>query len=268
MDAPTLKTAAVAAAVIIVGMGCAHGHERAEATQATPLVIRAFDIGYGDAVLVSAGEQHLLFDVGPADAGPKLVSKLRALGVEHLALLVLSHPHPDHVEGLEALLGSGIGVDRAVHNPADGWHEVPGFSELKSRVPTTAAALGDSPLQLGSVRVSFLHPDARPQSDPNNLSLVVLLEGEGGAALFPGDLVDLDLQRALCPRLPQRLAVLKAPHHGDHVAECLAARTDLLLISVGENPWGVPRAETLSSFADRLRRTDLEGDVVVTLSGQ
>ena len=268
MDAPTLKTAAVAAAAIIVGLGCAHGPGRSEATQATSLVIRAFDIGYGDAVLVSAKDQHLLFDVGPKDAGPALVSKLRALGVERLALLVLSHPHPDHAEGLGALLESGILIDRAVHNPADGWREVPGFDELSARVSTSAASHEASPLQLGALRVSFLHPDARPQSDPNNLSLVVLLEGEGGAALFPGDLVDLDLQRALCPRLPQRLAVLKAPHHGDHVAECLAARTDLLLISVGENPWGVPRAETLSSFADRLRRTDLEGDVVVTLSGQ
>ncbi len=248
----------------LAAVGCAHLPQRSEPP---PLVLRAFDIGYGDAVLASVGDAHVLFDVGPADAGAALVSKLRAAGVQRLALLVLSHPHPDHMGGLPALLGSDIPIDRAVHNPAEDWHGASGFAELSARVPTSAAASGTPPLHLGGMRLSFLHPDAQPQPDPNDLSLVVLVEAKAGAALFPGDLVDLGLQAALCTRLPDRLAVLKAPHHGDLVAGCLAARTDLLLVSVGTNRWGVPREATVFAFAGRLRRTDLEADVAVTVSG-
>jgi competence protein ComEC len=89
----------------------------------TELEVRALDVGQGTAVLVRTPQHHAaLFDGGPA--GCRLDAQLRALGVERLDLVVISHPHADHFAGLLEALNSlevSAFVDRTeVVDPATG----------------------------------------------------------------------------------------------------------------------------------------------------
>lgn len=216
-----------------------------------------FDVGYGDAVLVSSGTTDVLFDTGPE--GTPLASRLRALGIDRIELLVLSHPHPDHFAGLGALTDDGIEIDRVVHNPDPGWAKV----EVLRTLPAGVVDARAPSFEVGPFVLTAIHPGAGVHADPNDRSLALHIESAAFSALFPGDVVDGALQAEWCARLPERLDLLKLPHHGDHLARCLGDRAQVLLLSVGENPWGVPRTETLERYGDRIRRTDREGELTL-----
>ncbi|MEJ7704554.1 MAG: MBL fold metallo-hydrolase [Geodermatophilaceae bacterium] len=80
----------------------------------------ACDVGQGDALVVNAGPQAaLVFDTGPEPAA--VDSCLRDLGVRRVPLLVLTHMHADHVDGLEGVLrGRSVGVIEIGPRPDDG----------------------------------------------------------------------------------------------------------------------------------------------------
>ena len=62
------------------------------------------DVGQGDAVLILQNGGACLIDAGPKDARQNLVQDLRSYGVSQLDLLVMTHPHADHVGGMQAVL--------------------------------------------------------------------------------------------------------------------------------------------------------------------
>ena len=62
------------------------------------------DVGQGDAVLILQNGAACLIDAGTKDARQNLVQDLRSYGVSQLDLLVMTHPHADHVGGMQAVL--------------------------------------------------------------------------------------------------------------------------------------------------------------------
>jgi len=247
----------------------------------------ALDIGQGDAILVVAptGETALI------DGGPDPDLTLRRLGERlpfwqrRLDVLVLTHPHEDHLAGLLPALerfevGAVIDPGRAYDNPS-----YPRFLALAAHEPDAVvrqARAGDV-IRLGPaarLRVLYPGPDdlaaALPEDDINNASVVLLLESGGFRALLTGD-AEAPVERLLLERgLLGRVDVLKVGHHGSDsstLPEMLAVvRPAVALISCGEtNEYGHPHAITLEHLATvpglRLRRTDLEGTLEVVADG-
>ena len=69
----------------------------------------ALATAWGFAALVESGGRRVLFDTG--GDGPTLLANLRALGVEAIDAVVLSHIHDDHTGGLDDLLAHRSGLD-------------------------------------------------------------------------------------------------------------------------------------------------------------
>ncbi len=185
----------------------------------------ALDIGQGDAILVVAptGETALI------DGGPDPDLTLRRLGERlpfwqrRLDVLVLTHPHEDHLAGLLPALerfqvGMVIDPGRAYDNPS-----YPRFLELAADEPDAVvrqARAGDV-IRLGPdarLRILYPSPDdvaaALPEDDINNASVVLLLESGGFRALLTGD-AEAPVERLLLERgLLSRVDVLKVGHHG------------------------------------------------------
>lgn len=64
-----------------------------------------FDVGQGDAALVRFDDgTNMLIDAGPGDSGPSLVQKLEGLGVRKIDIVVLTHPHEDHIVGFNEMV--------------------------------------------------------------------------------------------------------------------------------------------------------------------
>src|SRR4051812_42583347 len=66
------------------------------------LTVRFFDVGQGDSALVTTPSgKNVLIDAGPPEAGTHLAQRIKALVHGPLDLVVLSHPHLDHLGGME-----------------------------------------------------------------------------------------------------------------------------------------------------------------------
>jgi competence protein ComEC len=237
--------------------------------------VRFFDVGQGDAALVSSpAGANVLIDGGPE---PDLVAtKLAALGVKRLDLLVATHPHTDHFIGLPAVLARipvALVLDTACPTPEA--RSVPYRSFVRSvrteGVPEEHPARGDVYV-VGDLRFDVLSPDRcweATNSDPNNDSLVLRLTFEGATVLFANE-PEADAQEVLLEDgVPIQADVLNVPHHGagtslDEFFEAVHER--VAVVSVGPNSYGHPVPHTLDvlrATGARVYRTDRAGDVVI-----
>ncbi|MBA3687692.1 MAG: ComEC/Rec2 family competence protein [Chloroflexi bacterium] len=247
----------------------------------------ALDVGQGDAILVvTPSGSTMLIDGGP---DPDLL--LRRLGERlpwwhrRIDILILTHPHQDHVAGLVAALeryevGLVLDTGRDYANPT-----YPRFLALARSEPggrLIAARTGQRLRLDAKTTLTLLYPTpddvaaSLPEGDINNASVVALLRFGGFSALLTGD-AHIPIEAMLADRrLLTRVDVLKVGHHGSRSstgADLLgAARPRVAIISCGVgNAFGHPHQETLDHLRAvpslRLHRTDLEGSIEVVTDG-
>ncbi len=240
-------------------------------------VLVACDVGQGDGLVLNAGsKQAVVVDAGPDP--DRMDACLDRLDVEAVPLVVLTHFHADHVDGLSGVLeGREVAeVDvTALADPAANVREVlvetegttvrvPAYGETRRVGQLTVQVLGPVPEMLSH---GFGEGDG---TGPNNASLVLLVEVRGLRLLLAGD-VEPEAQRALARAWPAlAVDVLKVPHHGSRFQEqswLLGLGARLAIVSVGaDNDYGHPSSELLAPLEAAgldVLRTDLDGDIVV-----
>ncbi|MET1059827.1 MAG: ComEC/Rec2 family competence protein [Nocardioides sp.] len=232
-------------------------------------VFAVCDVGQGDALAVRTGPgSAVVVDAGP---DPSLVDRcLDRLDVERVPLLVLTHFHADHVDGLAGVYaGRRVGeVDvTALREPAGR----AAFVDRETADAAVVPAYGATRV-VGDVTVRTLGPPpgAPTYDGPNNASVVLLVTVRGVGILLTGD-VEPEAQAALARAWPGlRADVLKIPHHGSRFQDLdflrgIGAR--VAVASAGEdNDYGHPSPETLDPLAASgadVFRTDRDGTVVV-----
>ncbi len=252
------------------------------------LHVTVLDIGQGDAILVEAPSGATML----VDGGPDPELTLRRMGANlpyyarRIDVMVLSHPHQDHIAGLvEALDRFDVGL--LLH--AGIAFENPAYERLLADAaaePMLVAELARSGVALAidsSTTVEILYPakaDATaplPEGDINNGSVVMVLRHGGFAALLTGD-AEAPVEAALIGRevLPV-VDLLKVGHHGSTSSTTVglldAIRPSVAVISAGAaNEYGHPAPETLAALAARpgldVFRTDVQGDVEIVTDGR
>ncbi|HJP65445.1 MAG TPA: ComEC/Rec2 family competence protein [Actinomycetota bacterium] len=266
-----LSRRAVAVLVLVMPAFLWMGAVRAGAPGA--LTATFFDVGQGDSALVrSPGGATVLIDGGP---DPDVVAtKLAALGIRRIDLMVATHPHADHVAGLPAVLAR---IPTAlVLDPGCGG-DSPFYAAFlravrAARVPVRHSRPPER-IRVGDITLDVLGPAhcfVGSDSDPNNDSVVLRLSAPGASILFPGD-AEQPAQTELLKDEASLLsvAVLKVPHHGGNTslpAFFVATHARLAIVSVGPNTYGHPVPSVLATLtADGMRvvRTDRFGDVTV-----
>ncbi len=251
------------------------------------LHLAMLDVGQGDAILVETPSgATLLIDGGPdPDLALRRIGESLPFFHRRLDVVLLTHPHQDHVAGLVEVLrryevGLVLDSGRAFDNPT-----YARFRELARREPGARLidARAGQRLQLDQ-RTSFtiLYPtqaDANaplPDDDINNASVVGLLRCGAFSALLSGD-AEAPVEARLLERgLVGRVDVLKVGHHGSKSSSSppmlAALQPAEALISDGiDNDYGHPSPKTLAALAAigaRVHRTDLEGSVEVVSDGR
>ncbi len=251
------------------------------------LHLNVLDVGQGDAILVSSATGRTLL----VDGGPDPELTLRRIGAalpfyaRRLDVVLLTHPHQDHVGGLVEVLRRydvGLVLDgaRAYDNPS-----YRSFLQLAAAEPGARVVTARAGQQIGldgTTTLSVLYPSSTdaaarlPANDINNASVVVELRFRAFRALLAGDAEQPVEAMLLDRRLLEPVDVLKVGHHGSRSSSSApflaAVRPAVALISDGiDNEYGHPHAVTLRALAAvgaRVHRTDLEGDLRVTTDGR
>jgi competence protein ComEC len=238
----------------------------------------ACDVGQGDGLVLATGRPHtaVVVDAGP---DPRLMKRcLDVLAVTRVPLMVLTHFHADHVDGLPGVM-AGRKVDTIwvsrLRDPPEGVAVVRRAAN-DAGVPVAVAPyavtrrVGD--LTLEPVWPLPDSPTVGPGdgSTANNASVVLLARIDGVTFFLGGD-IEPEGQAVLASNLPGlHVDVLKVPHHGSRYQDLpflqsLHAR--VAMISVGaDNDYGHPAPETvagLSATGERVLRTDRDGSLAV-----
>jgi competence protein ComEC len=278
----TLACAALATALLLAARG----------RQPRPperLDVVVFDVGQGDAILVrSPRGPAMLVDAGGLprgefDPGARVVAPaLRALGILRLDLLVVTHPHRDHLGGAPAIVR--LFRPRAVWIGASGFED-PRLAPLVAAAEETGARLllprRGVTEPFGGVRIEVLNPApgrsgaVRGGPSGNDESIVLRLRFGRRSLLLTGDMERPAEAGLLSEGRPVAAEILKVAHHGSDTStsapflEAVGPRA--AVVSAGLlNPWGHPSPAVMRRLADqgvRVFRTDRDGAILARTDG-
>jgi competence protein ComEC len=232
-------------------------------------ILATCDVGQGDGVVISLGSNSaVVIDVGP---DPNLIDNcLHELKVKNVELLILTHFHADHVEGLPGLL-KGRKVQQVwlttEPTPADEFLRVQQWLENTPSAQIYRGARFKSEF----VSLEVIWPDQKPilESPANNASISIVGSIHGHSFFSAGDLESAG-QEMVLNRITGGVEILKVTHHGSKLQNQKLMETlspKLCLISVGaDNPYGHPAPVTLDLLTHNcgaVARTDRSGTLIV-----
>lgn len=236
--------------------------------------LTVLDVGQGECVLLLDETAAVVVDCGGSgrvNAGVRAADMLLSRGKARVDMLVLTHLHRDHTNGVEALMAR-LPVSYLIL-PADHDDEDDMLDELLAaaeRRGTTVVFLSEeTTAQAGSIELTLLLPGAG--SSENERGIVALARLADRTALVMGDAgtgaETALLQRGLVPDVD----VLVVGHHGARGASgtlfLRTAQAETAAISVGAgNSYGHPAEETierLEAAGSELLRTDEDGTIIL-----
>lgn len=237
--------------------------------------VHFIDVGQADATLLQSGGEYCLVDAGDTDGEQALLGYLQSRGITHLKLLVMSHPHADHIGSMAAVL-QNLQVDQVLlpdfdkaPYPTTGIFENVMQTILDRGIPTVTAEPGQA-YPIGNGALTVIDTGVETENY-NDLSQTLYFEAGGLTALLSGDGEKPVEQAALgSGRLPAA-QVFKAAHHGSNTSNTeeflWAVHPRYVVISCGlDNSYGHPHKEPLERFSAlgaQVLRTDRDGSVVI-----
>jgi competence protein ComEC len=293
-EAPSLSGRSVASAAIfivliscIITAGCIDkftipdfGNNRSThlADNDGKLSVYFLDVGQGDSTLVLFSNKSILIDAGEADMGDRVVRDLKALGVSRIDFLVATHPHSDHVGGMQKVLAAfpvGQVLDSGLPHTSSTYEHFLETIEQKN-IPYRVAEQGQT-IDIDPALTIFVlsPPIERFSDDPNTNSVVLRISYGTVAFLFAGDMGGESENALVKSGYPLDAKFLKVGHHGSYSSTTSSflerVRPETAIIMVGkDNPYGHPHQETLDllkRYGVTVYRTDLDGTIVIRSDG-
>jgi competence protein ComEC len=257
------------------------------------LVITFIDVGHGDSILVEFPRgKRMLIDGGGLrdgrfDIGKNVIAPfLRGRKIGKIDYLVLTHPDPDHVQGLN-FIASTFPIGQFWTNGSETGPE--SFLLLKKtlgRKNVGELALSDDspPQTINGVRISVFNPppgrwDSEQASEGkfhNNQSMVLKVQFKNINLLLTGDIEKEAEHRILRAGHPVKADLLKVPHHGSATSSTAVflnrVRPVYAIVSASERNAGkLPHPEVLERYralGTRIFRTDRHGAITVVTDGE
>ena len=147
------------------------------------VTIKMLNVGQGDSILIQTAEQTVLIDTSDVDERDKFKRELDKAGVKKIDKVILTHPHADHIGGMDVLL-KDYQVGEVYDNgmPSTSKLYIGYMKQLKSKgIKHTALKAGDVLDFGGGVSFKVFYPTKELvekgtqkgyKHDPNNESVV------------------------------------------------------------------------------------------------
>lgn len=255
--------------------------------------VNFLDIGQGDSVLIVTPELYtILIDGGPGESVLEQIGEVLPFFVHDIDLMVLTHAHRDHLEGLieviqrynvHHLLLAGDNYGSSLYRQFLGFaYRAKPSSGLQIHFAESSTDI-KIPSVDGEILLDILYPinlvTGQKYDNANNASVVIKMSEEsmsGHTFLFTGDCEVECEEEILNYYQSEKLKadVLKIGHHGSRTSTSQAfleaVSPKIAVIQVGiDNQFEHPHPETLEKLSTlniEIHRNDLEDRITIPIS--
>ena len=246
------------------------------------LEVNFLEVGQGDAILIkSPFGQNILIDGGPDSTILKRLGENLPWWERTIDLMVLTHPHDDHIAGLnevirrydvQRIVYTGVVYDSPAYTT---WQELVNKYQISTVIidrPQTINLGENCNLEISYPQQAFY---GRGVENLNNTSIISKLDCDGVKILFAGDAEKEEENELIKANVDLSADIIKAGHHGSDTAssdEFLAKiKPRYAIIETGENDFGLPSLRVikkLERMGAKVYRTDQNGTIIVKNDGQ
>ena len=248
------------------------------------LKMHVIDVGQGDSVLIQCGESNVLIDCGENGMGKTVLDYLRRAGVSHLDWIIGTHPHSDHIGGMDTVIKSkDLSIDH-VMMPQTTKEMTPTtmtytevLTAIKKKNLKITRPVPGTEYDLDGVTMLVLSPaKSAKYEDLNDYSIVLKFTYKNVSILTGGDASKNVEQQIISRDYDLSADIYKVSHHGGRDGNSQAFLDEInpkyAAISVGaDNKYGHPKSEILKRLNKmncEVYRTDLDGDIIFESDGK
>ena len=254
--------------------------KNSEATQASSnvlsdkLEVDFIDVGQADSILVSNKNETMLIDAGNNENGNDVVKFIKEKGIAKINYLVGTHPHADHIGGLDDVINSDLEIENVympkIQTNTKTFEDV--LDSLKNKnLKVTAPKKGDT-FKIGEANCEVMTDSILDKENLNLSSIVIRLEFGENSFLFMGDAETENEKTINWPKTN----VLKVGHHGSNTSSSQnflnQVKPEYAIIMAGkDNSYGLPKQkilDRLNKIGAKIYRTDELGTIVVISDGK
>ena len=243
------------------------------------LALHVLEVGNADCFLFVQGESAMLIDGGEPDDADRIVTYLHTHGVKQLDAMIMTHPHADHIGGLERVVAAFHPKTVYYADIPDGIEPLtPMHTRLFKAIDRSKATLyeagGGATFALGLAQVE-IYPLEVTSDDANDYSLITRVTFGEERFLFMGDALEAAQTALLDSGRDITATVLKMSHHGGKVSTTRrllkAVNPKAAILTCGaENHYNHPHADTLAALEERgvvSYRSDVYGHMILRFDG-
>lgn len=239
------------------------------------LISHYIDVGQGDSEFIELPDgTTMLIDAGTADYGETVVDYIKNLGYSKIDYLVGTHPHADHIGGMQKVVQSfdigSVYMPKASNNTKT-YENL--LTEIKNKgLKIKSAKAGVSIISEDNLKVDILAPNSSEYDELNNYSAVVKITYKNNKFLYMGDAEKLSEDEI---KADVSADVIKIGHHGSTSSSSKnfvkKVKPQYAVICVGkDNSYGHPKDTIIKRWKDigaKILRTDEDGSITITSDG-
>ncbi len=241
------------------------------------LKVHYIDVGQADSILIEQNKHFMLIDAGNNADSNLVVNYLKQQNVSKLDYVIGTHPHEDHIGGLDVVIKSftigKVFMPKKTSTTAT-YKDV--ITAIKSKKLNITLPTPNTTYSLGQAKWTILTPAKnKDYEDINNYSIVCKLKFGNNTFLFDGDAEAISEMEMVKAKYDLKADVLKVGHHGSSSSTCAnflnAVNPKYTVISVSkDNSYNHPQKSTmdrLKAKGVKVYRTDECGTIVATSDG-
>ena len=237
------------------------------------LTVDFIDVGQADSILITNNNESMLIDAGNNEDGEDVVKYLENKGIKKLNYVVGTHPHEDHIGGLDDVINSDIQIENIlmpkITTTTKTFEDV--LDAIENKGLTVEAPSKGYEFKIGEANCKVMTDSIIDKDNLNLSSIVIRLTFGNNSFLFMGDSEEENEKTISWPKTD----VLKVGHHGSNTSSSEKFLNEVspkyAVIMAGEgNSYGLPKDEIvkrIESLGTTIYRTDKNGTIEMISDG-